>query len=248
MFLTLLLLLLLDTLVNGVRFIERDIWGAQPPTQKPEKLAEVPVPYVIISHTVTQPCVAQSECVLRVRVAQTLHIESFKWDDIGYNFLIGGDGNAYVGRGWDAKGSHAFGWNQKSIGISFIGTFNDVAPPLKQLNAAIKAIEFGVKIGKISPTYKLLGHRQVSETLSPGDELYKILQTWDHWSPTPRPSTPTQGAASNNPHPAVALPLVLILPQLILLLRRFSNFLLEALLEFGSRRFLLSFFVHETIV
>lgn len=26
------------------------------------------------------------------------------WDDIGYNFLIGGNGSIYVGRGWDYKG------------------------------------------------------------------------------------------------------------------------------------------------
>jgi hypothetical protein len=29
--------------------------------------------------------------------------------DIGYSFLIGGDGNVYEGRGWDRVGSHTIG-------------------------------------------------------------------------------------------------------------------------------------------
>ncbi len=32
-----------------------------------------------------------------------------KYCDIGYNFLIGGDGNVYEGRGWDRQGSHTIG-------------------------------------------------------------------------------------------------------------------------------------------
>lgn len=171
-------------IVNNVRFVERNEWGAQPPTE-PLKKMKLPVPYVIISHTATDFCSTQSECTFHVRFAQTFHIESRKWSDIGYNFLVGGDGLAYVGRSWDYMGSHAFGYNNKSIGISFIGTFNSVVPPKVQLHAAQKIIELGVKAGKIAQDYKLLGHRQVSRTLSPGDALYSIIKTWPHWAPRP---------------------------------------------------------------
>lgn len=34
---------------------------------------------------------------------QTFHIESRGWGDIAYNFLVGGDGSIYVGRGWDTE-------------------------------------------------------------------------------------------------------------------------------------------------
>jgi len=120
-----------------------------------------------------------------VRFAQTFHIESRQWSDIAYNFLVGGDGLAYVGRSWDYIGAHSFGFNNKSIGISFIGTFNSVVPPKTQLHAAQKIIELGVKAGKIASDYKLLGHRQVSRTLSPGDALYDEITKWPHWSPHP---------------------------------------------------------------
>lgn len=170
--------------VRNVRFVERNEWGAQPPAEPLTKM-KLPVPYVIISHTVTDFCSTQSECTFHVRFAQTFHIESRKWSDIAYNFLVGGDGLAYVGRSWDYMGAHSFGYNNVSIGISFIGTFNSIKPPKRQLYAAQRIIELGVEAGKIAPNYKLLGHRQISETLSPGDALYSIIQTWPHWSPTP---------------------------------------------------------------
>lgn len=170
--------------VRNVRFVERNEWGAQPPTEPLTKL-KLPVPYVIISHTATEFCTTQSQCTFHVRFAQTFHIESRKWADIAYNFLVGGDGLAYVGRSWDYVGAHSFGYNNVSIGISFIGTFNSVVPPKRQLFAAQRIIELGVEGGKISPNYKLLGHRQVSETLSPGDALFSILKTWPNWAPRP---------------------------------------------------------------
>lgn len=38
-----------------------------------------------------------------------------------YNFLVGGDGLIYEGRGWGKKGAHTFGFNSQSVGIAFIG-------------------------------------------------------------------------------------------------------------------------------
>ncbi|XP_019884468.1 peptidoglycan-recognition protein LC isoform X2 [Camponotus floridanus] len=176
----------LEGVINttSVRFVKRNEWGAQPPSETLTKL-KLPVPYVIISHTATEFCETQSECTMHVRFAQTFHIESRKWSDIAYNFLVGGDGLAYIGRSWDYVGAHSFNYNIKSIGISFIGTFNTVKPPKIQIHAAQKIIEIGVKTGKIAPNYKLLGHRQISKTLSPGDALYSEIQTWPHWSPYP---------------------------------------------------------------
>ncbi|XP_067002918.2 peptidoglycan-recognition protein LC isoform X2 [Anabrus simplex] len=172
------------TPADKLRMIPRREWLAQP-VGRPLDPLHHPVPYVIISHSATEQCELQAACTLQVRLIQTFHIESKGWFDIGYNFLVGGDGYCYVGRGWDSVGAHAFGYNNRSIGINFIGTFNDVLPPKKQLRAAKLVIEEGVKLGKIAPDYKLLAHRQVSGTESPGKRLYKELQTWPHWEEKP---------------------------------------------------------------
>ena len=46
---------------------------------------------------------------------QNYHINTKKWCDVGYSFLIGGDGKVYEGRGWDEIGAHTFGFNSKVI-------------------------------------------------------------------------------------------------------------------------------------
>ncbi|XP_063986036.1 peptidoglycan-recognition protein LF-like [Diachasmimorpha longicaudata] len=166
---------------DEIRIISRAEWGGKPPKKTPTPLPGTLL-YAIISHTASVACATKLECSKIVRTIQTMHMEGNRWDDIGYNFLVGGDGNIYEGRGWDVQGAHTFNYNKKSIGLSFIGTFSTAVPSNKQLAAAQNLLETGMKMGKLMDSYKLLGHRQVSETLSPGDELYKIIQTWPHWS------------------------------------------------------------------
>ena len=120
-----------------------------------------------------------------VRNIQDLHVKQYGWDAIGYNFLVGGDGNIYEGRGWDVTGAHTRGYNAKSIGLSFIGDFTGKVPTDVQIEAAKALLEQGVKDGKLTANYKILGQRQVMPTLSPGSQLYNIIKTWSHWSESP---------------------------------------------------------------
>lgn len=126
--------------------------------------------------------ISKDGCKSKVRIIQTFHMGNSGFSDIGYNFLIGGDGNSYEGRGWDFQGAHTAGHNKGSIGIAFIGLFDKTAPPENQLNAAKKLIEEGVRLGKLAADYKLYGQRQFRNVLSPGDALYKIIQEWPQWT------------------------------------------------------------------
>ena len=38
------------------------------------------------------------------------------WNDIGYSFLVGGDGKVYEGRGWNHVRAHTSGYNSEGIG------------------------------------------------------------------------------------------------------------------------------------
>lgn len=91
-----------------LRIVSRDEWIAQPPNN-PLAPLELPSLMVIITHTATDFCNTQAECTFRTRIIQTFHIESRSWDDIGYNWLIGGDGQVYEGRGWNKQGAHTKG-------------------------------------------------------------------------------------------------------------------------------------------
>ncbi|KRF99234.1 uncharacterized protein Dwil_GK27829, partial [Drosophila willistoni] len=156
-------------------------WVGNPPRHTLTKL-DLPVHRVIISHTAAEGCNSQAVCSDRVRAVQSFHRDSWMWDDIGYNFLIGGDGRVYVGRGWDRQGAHTKGYNADSLGISFIGTFTKIQPPKRQQVACQLLIAEGVKLGVLAKDYQLYGHRQMSATESPGELLYQIITKWPHWT------------------------------------------------------------------
>lgn len=108
------------------------------------------------------------------------------YGDIGYNFVIGGDGYIYVGRGWDLVGAHSRGYNYNSLGVGFIGDFRIDEPNDNMMKAAETLVRLGVKLGKISKDYQVYGHCQVLPSLpvSPGRNMMKFIRTWSHWNDT----------------------------------------------------------------
>lgn len=138
-----------------------------------------PVGLVIISHTNTKPCYSFANCSLALRRLQKSQMSRGMWD-IGYNFAIGGDGNIYVGRGWDYINSHA----HLSIGISFIGNYNIDKINKHMTDASKKLLKQGVSLGKLSNDYILIGHNQSCKNFrsSPGNNVYKEISKWEHYS------------------------------------------------------------------
>ncbi|XP_052217514.1 peptidoglycan-recognition protein SC2-like [Dreissena polymorpha] len=82
------------------------------------------------------------------------------WYDIGYNFLVGEDGNVYEGRGW-----------------KYIGASEHSTGTLKNL------VKCGVQQGNIAESYRLYGHRNETNTSCPGTALYDYIQTLQPHSP-----------------------------------------------------------------
>lgn len=116
---------------------------------------DTPVPYVFIYHTGTESCYYQQSCSQIVRNLQAKYISSYPWNrDIGYNFLVSGDGKIYTGRGWKTVGAHTIAVNEKSIGIALIGTFYDKSPNIAQFNSLRNLINFGVALNFIDREYK----------------------------------------------------------------------------------------------
>lgn len=164
--------------------LSRSDWGALDPSGVTTPLP-TPVNYVIIHHTATENCTNQDQCIKNLQYIQKFHMESRDFYDIGYNFLVGGDGQAYEGRGWTVEGAHLFGYNSKSIGIAFVGTFNDIMPPKRQIEVCQKVIKQGLDWNYINKDYKLLAARQLAGTESPGAVLYADVKTWPHWVKEP---------------------------------------------------------------
>lgn len=162
-------------------FVSREEWGARP--SGPVMYLGEPAPFVVIHHTyIPTICLTRDDCESKMRSMQNTHQITNGWEDIGYNFAVGGEGSVYEGRGWDVVGAHAVGYNVRSVGICLIGDFISNLPPQAQLDTAKALINTGVELGYISPDYQLVGHRQVGDTECPGDALFNEISTWNKFT------------------------------------------------------------------
>lgn len=181
-------------------YINRSVIHLVPPESSLVRL-ELPVKRVIISHTATPICTDfvkkieiiikqsikfkiyffQYNCSARVLNIQSYHMKTSEFVDIGLNFLVGGDGRAYEGRGYYV-GAHTKGFNNGSICIAFIGLFAEYEAPQRQILAAQRFIDDAVKDNKIDSHYVLYGQVQLNGFKSPGVHLFDVIKTWEHWS------------------------------------------------------------------
>ncbi|XP_021921578.1 peptidoglycan recognition protein-like isoform X2 [Zootermopsis nevadensis] len=168
---------------DHVIYSKEDWYGVAP---KFERQLKHPTPFVVISHTATPACYSPVVCAARMRNFQDVHMgDSHNFPDIGYSFVVGGDGNVYVGRGWDATNMHSGFVKRCNIGISFIGNFVHDTPTNGQIQAVQELIKLGVSLGKIDKNYKLVAMNETFTTLSPGVVLYGIIAKWPHfWKPS----------------------------------------------------------------
>lgn len=177
---------------DNVTIVSRQEWGAR--QTKDSHHMNTPVTTLFIHHTAMQPCITLQDCCHEMRTIQNFHMDTRGWDDIGYNFLIGQDGRVYEGRGWNREGAHTKGWNNVAIAFSVMGNFMTHVPNQAALDAVNLMIACAIKENKLTPNYKLYGHRDVGNTACPGDAFYKLIETWPHFAgnltivkPTPTP-------------------------------------------------------------
>ncbi|XP_029427105.1 peptidoglycan recognition protein 1 [Rhinatrema bivittatum] len=161
--------------------ISKSQWGGRNPTCRTALGTQLP--YIIIHHTEGSACSSVSSCTTQMKSIQNYHMNSNGWCDIGYNFLVGGDGSIFEGRGWSSVGAHAPNYNSNSIGISFIGSFTSSAPTTAAQNAVKSLISCAVSRGTVRSAYTLKGHRNVTATDCPGNTLYNIIKSWPRFAP-----------------------------------------------------------------
>uniref|UniRef100_A0A8C8DV71 Peptidoglycan recognition protein 6 n=1 Tax=Oryzias sinensis TaxID=183150 RepID=A0A8C8DV71_9TELE len=163
--------------------IARCTWGAAPYIGTPTLLS-LPLTYLFIHHTASpsQPCLTFEQCSADMRSMQRFHQEERGWDDIGYSFVAGSDGNVYEGRGWKWQGAHTGGYNSKGYGVSFIGDYTSTLPSQHAMALVRDQLaSCAVAGGRLVSSYILKGHRQMVSTSCPGNTFYKEITTWGHY-------------------------------------------------------------------
>ncbi|XP_058121648.1 peptidoglycan-recognition protein LA-like [Anopheles ziemanni] len=171
----------IPTLGNSHMIIDRNNWGTQDDVQAPVRL-ERPVPYVLVTHVgaKNKNCTDIYQCSNKMRILQDAAIGERYLPDIPSNFYIGGDGNIYVGRGWDIANSY----HNRTISICFMGDYNVYAPLESQLSALQHLLTYGVVKDVLSKDFRLVARRQTKNTTkSPGDQLYPRIVQLSRWNP-----------------------------------------------------------------
>ncbi|KFB50846.1 AGAP005205-PC-like protein [Anopheles sinensis] len=171
----------IPTLGNSHMIIDRNNWGTQDDVQATVRL-ERPVPYVVVTHigVKTKNCTDIYQCSNKMRILQDAAIGERYLPDIPSNFYIGGDGNIYVGRGWDIANSY----HNRTVSICFMGDYNVNAPLESQLSALQHLLTYGVVQDVLSKDFRLVARRQTkNSTKSPGDKLYPRIVQLSRWNP-----------------------------------------------------------------
>ncbi|CAH1169624.1 unnamed protein product [Phaedon cochleariae] len=162
-----------DQVGNYSIYSKKQWGGAEPKSVRPLPL---PIGLVIISHSVTSACDNFDSCSRIVRGIQKDHFD-INLSDVCYNFLIGGDGSIFEGRGWETRNCHS----KLSIGINFIGDFTKMMLNASAIESIRKLLDKGVKLVKIAEDYILIGHNQTMQTLSPGVFAYEVIKRFSHF-------------------------------------------------------------------
>ncbi|XP_056643850.1 uncharacterized protein LOC130449834 [Diorhabda sublineata] len=157
------------------RLISKKDWGGRPA----RKTTPMPTPVnlVIIKHTASTVCDNYEACVKKLVTIQTDDMSNRNYSDIYFNFAVGGDGNVYVGRGWNAK--PASGYN--NIDLVIIGNFGlDPFTPL-MISATKALLVYGLEKNMLTENYRLINHNQTTPTLSPGVNVIVEVRKWPHY-------------------------------------------------------------------
>jgi len=167
---------------GSVQRVSRAEWGARAPAYNIGALPGKPIGMAFVHHTVTAACTNQNDCAVQMRSIQNYHMNTNGYPDIAYNWLVGEDGRAYEGRGWDKLGAHTLGYNDNAVAVAVIGDFTNRAPNEAAQAAVRNVINCAVQQNVLRSNYELFGHRDANCTACPGNTFYPVLRTWPQYS------------------------------------------------------------------
>ncbi|CAH2001101.1 unnamed protein product [Acanthoscelides obtectus] len=129
--------------------VTRRYWNAEPPGANTVNLT-LPVYRILLSQTNTPICETDSDCVKQVQDLQKKHKYTLHRSDILYNFLVGGDGRIYEGRGWQYKADWR-GVDAVVLRIALLGRYEDEPPRPSQVDALLAFLDISVMKNRITP-------------------------------------------------------------------------------------------------
>lgn len=159
--------------VPVVTVVPRAEWGAKP-AKGVEKVKWTGTTVTRVHHTASAAPIgsgkelfeAEKKAVLET---QRYHMDSRKYNDIAYNYIICPSGRVFECRGKEVMGAHTLGHNE-DCGVAFLGNYGKDELTKAQI-LAYKALRIRLGISKGAQ----VAHRKTYSTSCPGDNVVKAL-------------------------------------------------------------------------
>ncbi|XP_054264774.1 peptidoglycan recognition protein 3-like [Macrosteles quadrilineatus] len=150
-------------LYDEVNVVSREEWGAVVPTGS--KKLKLPAPNVIFTYCTHRKkkewplCMDHEECCRTLRDMQEYYMKEELMRDLPYNFIVGGDGTIYEGRGWYVKPAKNENWKElygRSVEIAYMGDHHERRPNKKMWRAAWDFVVMSVDTMHIENFYEFI--------------------------------------------------------------------------------------------
>lgn len=166
--------------------VYREYWGSVDTPRGPVIINNsMNVQNLFIFQTEGAHCLNQDSCITLIRELQRNYTINGDIDQ-PFNFLIGGDGQTYEGRGWSYQsGFDSLPDRNSSLAIAFIGHFtNEKQPPRQQIEEAKALINESIRRKKLSADYRIFGVSRDNEVRGEAAErngLFLQFSLWHKW-------------------------------------------------------------------
>lgn len=172
-------------------YVPRTSWGAPLGLSNTAGRSITTVTHIVVHHSGSNTVSSDFPAV--VRSYYNWHVGGRGWADIGYNWLVDGNGVIYQGRAFhtsgnrDVVGAHAAPYNTGTMGICAIGNYQSSGPVSALRSSMEEMIAWKANERNINPEGRphhastnttrpaIMGHRDASSTGCPGDFLYGQL-------------------------------------------------------------------------
>lgn len=157
----------------AVTIVPRNEWGAKP-ARGVKLVAWTPKTPTRVHHTVSAMPSGSGKDLFEaekeaVREIQKYHMNTRKYNDIAYNFIIAPSGRVFECRGKNVEGAHTLGHNS-DCGVAFLGNYDKDQLTRAQIIAyRVLRSRLGISKGTQMP------HKATSATSCPGSNVVKQL-------------------------------------------------------------------------
>ena len=120
---------------------------------------------IIIHHSATKDGTTFSWSAIK-----RYHVQELHWLEIGYHAgveLVDDDYFALFGRPWDMAGAHTLGQNSWSLGLCFVGNYDEVEPDEEMLLTGAKVVKLWRRLYDI-PVSEIHKHSEYQDKSCPG--------------------------------------------------------------------------------